>query len=135
GADWPGLRTDLPSRRLQHEHAAAALQSESAVLGAGESLRSGFVVVVLADHPAATSGDDAEVVADLLAAGMPSLPEGDGGDPSSISEGEGGDPSSPEHGPALDDTSSPEDRRSLLDTAAPLLPRRLTDAELTELVG
>lgn len=59
GAPWPGLRGDLPSVRLQGEHAAVALQTAPARLSPGESWRGGFFVVLEADHPGATSAADA----------------------------------------------------------------------------
>lgn len=109
GAPWPGLRTDLPGARLQHEHAAAALQSEPRRLGPGEDWASGFFTVVLEDHPGATSDADAAVL-DGLALDLPVLEHDD-----EVVDGEG--------------------PRNVLDTAAPLLPRELTAEELDGLVG
>lgn len=69
GAPWPGLHGELPARRLQHEHAAAILQTEAVRLEPGETWRSGFFVVTLPDHPEETSDDDA-----ALASGVSLLP-------------------------------------------------------------
>ena len=59
GAPWPGLRADLPATRLQHEHAAALLQTTPVRLEPGAAWRTGFFVVLLPDHPGATSDADA----------------------------------------------------------------------------
>ncbi|MDF1486952.1 GH36-type glycosyl hydrolase domain-containing protein [Tessaracoccus caeni] len=59
GAPWPGLRRDLPSERLQHEHALAALQTEAITLRPGERWRGGFFLIHLDDHPEATTASDA----------------------------------------------------------------------------
>jgi cellobiose phosphorylase len=59
GPLWSGLDLpDLPSERLQHEHALAAVQDEAVVLAPGETHRTGFFGLVLPDHPAATGPDD-----------------------------------------------------------------------------
>ncbi len=59
GPVWSGLdRPDLPSTRLQHEHALAAVQDEAVVLAPGATHRTGFFGLVLPDHPAATGPDD-----------------------------------------------------------------------------
>ncbi|WP_377639151.1 cellobiose phosphorylase [Oryzobacter terrae] len=60
GTTWTGLdRSVLPSTRLQHEHTLAVLQDEPVPLAPGAVHRTGFVGVVLADHPAATGAEDA----------------------------------------------------------------------------
>lgn len=61
------LTADLPSKRLQHEHTLAGLQSEPFLLAPGEGATVGFRVLVLADHPAASSGKDVETVRARLA--------------------------------------------------------------------
>ncbi|MFC6420960.1 GH36-type glycosyl hydrolase domain-containing protein [Ornithinimicrobium tianjinense] len=109
GAPWPGLRGDLPGVRLQHEHAAAALQSEPRLLGPGEQWASGFFTVVLEDHPGATTDADAAVL-DGLDLGLPTPDR----------------PAVAEERPTA---------RNLLDTSAPLLPRELTAEEVDGLVG
>ncbi len=62
------LTADLPSTRWQHEHTLAGLQSEEINLGPGESTTVGFRVLVLADHPAASSPADVELVRSALQA-------------------------------------------------------------------
>ncbi len=59
GSPWPGLSAQLPAERLQHEHTLAGLQHRPITLGPGESIDTGFFGVVVADHPAATSDEDA----------------------------------------------------------------------------
>lgn len=64
GTRWSGLDTALlPSVRHQHEHTLVTLSDEPVLLPAGATHRSGFVGVVVADHPSATSPDDAEWLA------------------------------------------------------------------------
>jgi 1,2-beta-oligoglucan phosphorylase len=57
-----GLTDGLPSTRLQHEHALAAIEDETLTLGAGASADLGFFGCVQASHP------DATAMADLAAA-------------------------------------------------------------------
>ena len=59
-AVWSGLdRPDLPSTRLQHEHALAAVQDDAGRRSRpGRRHRTGFFGLVLPDHPAATGPDD-----------------------------------------------------------------------------
>ena len=52
--------TDLPSERWQHEHTLAVLGSSDHELAADQQWTTGFVAVVVADHPAATGPADAE---------------------------------------------------------------------------
>jgi len=60
GAVWTGLDlAELPSTRLQHEHTLVVLQDEPATLAPGATHRTGFVGLVLADHPGATDAADA----------------------------------------------------------------------------
>lgn len=59
GAPWPGLNADLPSSRLQQEHSAVALQSAPVTLAPGERWEGGIFVLLVDDHPAATSPADA----------------------------------------------------------------------------
>ncbi len=67
GARPPGLSAyDLPSTRLQHEHALALLQTAPVLLAGGESMATGFFGAYQGDHPAATSGADAAAVDDAL---------------------------------------------------------------------
>lgn len=65
GAPWPGLRADLPSRRLQQEHSAVALQSAPVTLEPGDRWEGGFFVLLVDDHPAATSQADATLAEGL----------------------------------------------------------------------
>ncbi|MGM0385525.1 MAG: GH36-type glycosyl hydrolase domain-containing protein [Actinomycetota bacterium] len=111
GAPWPGLRVELPAQRLQHEHAAAILQSEPVTLQPGESWHSGFFVVALADHPEATSDADAAVAS---AVALPPEPL--------------------KHGETAEQLDIPSP--SLVGRGVAHLPvRSLTDAELDEVAG
>ena len=65
-----GFLADLPSHRLQGEHAMQLLQDEPIHLAAGETGRFGFFSLLQADHPTASS--DADLA---LADGLLSLPE------------------------------------------------------------
>lgn len=67
GQEPPGLVNGLPGKRLQHEHSLACLQDEPFVLEPGASIRKGFFLRLVADHPAATSADDLSWVDDTLA--------------------------------------------------------------------
>ncbi|HET7822526.1 MAG TPA: cellobiose phosphorylase [Ornithinibacter sp.] len=76
-----GLGGDLPSRRRQHEHTLAALQTERQRLEPGQGLATSFAGLLVADHPDATSDADvrfvhqaldlARTVAAVLAAMLP----------------------------------------------------------------
>ncbi|HTT06758.1 MAG TPA: hypothetical protein VMF64_15880 [Steroidobacteraceae bacterium] len=70
GQDPPGLRYELPSRRLQHEHSMVVLREQPLRLGAGESASCGFFGLFVPDHPEASSGSDLTRLAAVL-----SLPE------------------------------------------------------------
>ncbi|MET1006433.1 MAG: hypothetical protein ABWX96_12845, partial [Propionibacteriaceae bacterium] len=114
GEPWPGLTTELPSLRRQGEHTLAALQSEAVVLQPGAVWQSGFYGSFLADHPAATSADDAQHALAAL------------DDPAART------PATADQVPAAE---SPADHRSLFGTASPLSSRPLTPDELDGLVG
>ena len=58
GQPPPGMIGDLPSRRLQHEHALAVLRDAPVRLAPGESLQAGFFGLFAPDHPQATSAAD-----------------------------------------------------------------------------
>ena len=77
-AGW--LLPQLPSQRLQHEHALVALQEAAFALAPGESARRGFFGWCEDDHPAPSTAADAGRVARVLA--LPearwSPPEGGG---------------------------------------------------------
>ena len=62
-----GPAGDLPSRRRQHEHTLAALQTGRVLLGPGEEHRVVFAGLLVADHPAATSDEDIPLAAEALA--------------------------------------------------------------------
>ncbi|HWH84846.1 MAG TPA: hypothetical protein VNU71_21680, partial [Burkholderiaceae bacterium] len=66
GESEPGLAGDLPSTRLQHEHALAALQDARCDLAPGASIDLGFFGRLLADHPEATSAADLARVDETL---------------------------------------------------------------------
>ena len=63
----PGLAQGLPSKRLQHEHAMAALQDATCELAPGESADLGWFGSLQADHPQATSPGDLSFVDAALA--------------------------------------------------------------------
>ena len=69
-----GLAGDLPSRRRQHEHTLAALQTQRMQLGPGEALRTSFAGLLVDDHPPATTDDDLPQVAAALAAALAAAP-------------------------------------------------------------
>jgi 1,2-beta-oligoglucan phosphorylase len=59
GLAWTGLDVaDLPSRRLQHEHALAVVQDAPVLLGPGETHHTGFFGLAVEHHPEATGPDD-----------------------------------------------------------------------------
>lgn len=60
GSVWTGLDlAELPSTRLQHEHTLVVLQDAPAAVAPGATHRTGFVGLVLADHPGTTDATDA----------------------------------------------------------------------------
>lgn len=67
GRPPPALRDGLPATRLQHEHALAALQEAPMFLAPGDTVRRGFLVGYLPDHPAASGSDDLAFLDALLA--------------------------------------------------------------------
>jgi cellobiose phosphorylase len=67
GLPPPGLRADLPSRRLQHEHALAVLRDAPLSVDPGASVTAGFFGIYEPDHPAASSGSDLDRIERLLA--------------------------------------------------------------------
>ena len=56
---------DLPSERLQHEHTLVALRTAPLVLAPGQEWSGSFWGFALADHPAATGPEDAELIRQL----------------------------------------------------------------------
>ena len=62
-----GLMADLPSRRLQHEHALVGVQDEALQLEPNRSVDAGFFGSYVADHPGATSQADLELARTALA--------------------------------------------------------------------
>ncbi|HET6439265.1 MAG TPA: hypothetical protein VFG59_14445 [Anaeromyxobacter sp.] len=111
--DMPtGVRCGLPAKRLQHEHAMAALQDEKVTLAPGASWDGGFFVALARDHPRATSIEDLPAVdsACSLPISLPKPPLG---------------------APELAEGGTPE--RTLF-AAAPMLGcRDLTEPELRQL--
>ena len=80
GAWRPGVPAalsfaELPSHRLQHEHALVVVQDAPTTIAAGERHHTGFYGVFSPDHPDATTDADAAWAADALA-----QPEADPGD-------------------------------------------------------
>ncbi|MEO7337433.1 MAG: hypothetical protein ABIV63_12710, partial [Caldimonas sp.] len=67
GMPAPGLANGLPSTRLQHEHAMAALQDAPFDLAPGASVERGWFGALQADHPASTSPADLAFVDRTLA--------------------------------------------------------------------
>jgi len=61
-----GLRGDLPSRRRQHEHTLATLQTARRWLESGQRLVTSFAGLLVDDHPAATSDADVRLVHEAL---------------------------------------------------------------------
>ncbi|MFC7622917.1 GH36-type glycosyl hydrolase domain-containing protein [Microlunatus sp. GCM10028923] len=61
-------RRELPSTRLQHEHALAVLGSAPHAIEPGATHTAGFVGVFRDDHPDASAESDLEVVAPLVTA-------------------------------------------------------------------
>lgn len=106
-----GLVQGLPSRRLQHEHAMAAIQEAPRSLAPGSEADFGFFGVVVADHPEATSVSDLARVDALLALAAPPRPGPAGsaaGAAKSIDGAAGGRVASQaadEHAPSLFDRS------------------------------
>lgn len=58
---------DLPSRRRQHEHTLAALQTERVHLDGGGRYQVSFASLLVPDHPEATSDADLPAAAEALA--------------------------------------------------------------------
>jgi 1,2-beta-oligoglucan phosphorylase len=69
-----GLTADLPSHRLQHEHAMVVLRDAPMRLKPGESTGTGFFGLYVEDHPEATSQEDLRRLDAVLA-----LPEATAG--------------------------------------------------------
>ncbi len=67
GLPEPGLMHGLPTKRLQHEHAMAALQDAACELAPGESAGLGWFGSLQADHRQATSLGDLLFVDETLA--------------------------------------------------------------------
>jgi cellobiose phosphorylase len=116
GATPAGLRDGLPGRRLQHEHAMAAVQDERVTLAPGAVWDGGFFAAVQADHPEATSALDLAAVDAALswAASLPPPPAR---------------PAPEDAGPA------PEEGSSLLATSPLLECRDVQEPELVRLFG
>ena len=65
---------DLPSVRLQHETACAALQSRAVDLAAGGQVSWAFFGLYRADHPSASSDAELAVIEEVLQGGMGATP-------------------------------------------------------------
>ena len=65
-----GLTGDLPSRRLQHEHAMVVIRDTPISLSPNSRAKAGFFGLYVADHKDATSDSDVQRAAEVL-----SLPE------------------------------------------------------------
>ena len=80
-----GLLADrLPSERLQHEHTLVLLQLGSTMLDPGAGVATGFYGIYQANHPSATSAQDATVAAEALRqpeAGHPAFASAEGPGP------------------------------------------------------
>jgi len=68
-----GFLAELPSQRLQGEHAMQLLQDGAIHLAPGQTGRLGFFSLLQADHPSASTADDLAQVDALLAAPEASL--------------------------------------------------------------
>jgi cellobiose phosphorylase len=66
----PGLTGDLPSRRLQHEHAMVVIRDAPFTLNSNSRAQAGFFGLYVPDHRDATSDSDVQRAAEVL-----SLPE------------------------------------------------------------
>lgn len=66
GSPPAGLGGDLPSRRRQHEHTLATLQTARCRLEPGQRLATSFAGLLVEDHPAATSEADVRLVGQAL---------------------------------------------------------------------
>ena len=89
GTAWSGLDRDLPSERLQHEHTLVAIQDAPADLDPDGRHHTGFVGLVVEDHPEATGPDDVRHVETALAAvrATPAIPSVDGVDDAPVADG------------------------------------------------
>jgi len=67
GAAPVGMLSDLPNKRLQHEHSLAVIRDEAFRLDANSSIDCGFFGGYRETHPEATSSADAERVSEVLA--------------------------------------------------------------------
>jgi cellobiose phosphorylase len=61
-----GLTADLPSRRLQHEHAMVVIRDTPVELAPKASVTAGFFGLYVTDHPEATSDSDVQRAAEAL---------------------------------------------------------------------
>ena len=66
GGNLPGLAGELPSRRLQHEHAMVVIRDAPLEVAPGSEVSAGFFGAYFADHPHATSSSDLESVDRVL---------------------------------------------------------------------
>ena len=107
-----GLTSDLPSRRLQHEHAMAVLRDAPIRLEPGASLAAGFFGLFAQDHPEPSAPTDVQRVAQVLA-----LPEAAAAAPTMPV-------------PAAMEPDSPQ---TLFSTAQPLPVQDLSAADLQEM--
>ncbi len=76
-----GVHADLPSRRLQHEHAMVVIRDETLQLEPNKSVDTGFFGSYVADHPGATSQADLELARqalDVPEAAPPNISQGSG---------------------------------------------------------
>lgn len=133
GVQWPGLdRPELPSAGLQHEHSLIALQDAPVTLAPGARHRTGFWGIVVADHPEATSDDDARW-AELAVADGPADDEVDHDGSDATHEGDGPDASGGDTRAGTGDGAGKRAGRAVAATlwSAPALDTRpLTVAEL-----
>jgi len=67
GASPVGLSTELPNRRLQHEHSMVVIRDIPVRLDPNTRVKAGFFGSYLADHPTATSPVDLDVASKALA--------------------------------------------------------------------
>jgi 1,2-beta-oligoglucan phosphorylase len=105
-----GLTSDLPGRRLQHEHSMVVLRDAPIMLEPQGKAAAGFFGVIVPDHPAATSASDLDRVSEVLA--LPEAAPAASGSRSAATSG----------------SASGAPRAATLFGAAPLLPARDLDA-------
>jgi cellobiose phosphorylase len=121
-----GLRRDLPSARLQHEHTLALVQDRAVVLDRHETLQTGFFGICRPDHPAATSAADRAAATEALGQPEANPPFG-----TPYSAGRSGEAAST----PFEGSTAPVTVTSLFSPAQTLLCMALEEEALSALAG